>query len=66
MIMIFTLGTPVQVGACFKNVENTLRMVQDILHLGHHLRRTTRASKPSKRPNQVVFESVLKSTNNIH
>jgi hypothetical protein len=44
MIMIFTLGTLVQVEACFKNVENTLRMVQDVLHLDHHLRKTARAS----------------------
>jgi hypothetical protein len=61
MSMIFTIGTPVQVGACFKNVENTLRMVQDVLHIGNHLRRTTRASKPSWRPNQVIFKSVSKS-----
>jgi hypothetical protein len=65
MIMIFTLGTPVQVGACFNNVENTLRMVQDVLHLFHHLRKTARASKPSWRPNQVVFESVSKSRSSV-
>jgi hypothetical protein len=66
MIKIFTLGIPVQVGACFKNVENTLRMVQDVLHFGHHLRKTARVSKPCWRPNQVVFESVSKSRSSIH
>jgi hypothetical protein len=66
MIMIFTLGTPVQVGACFKNVENTLRMLQDVLHFGHHFRRTARASKPCKRPNQVVFQSVSDSRSSVH
>jgi hypothetical protein len=66
MIMIFTLGIPVQVGACFKNVENTLRMVQDVLHPDHHLSKTARASKPSWRPNQLVFESVSKSRSSVH
>jgi hypothetical protein len=66
MSLIFTLGTPIQVGACLKDMENTLRMVQDVLHLGHHLRRTARASKPSWRPNQVGFDSVSKFRNSMH
>jgi hypothetical protein len=33
----FTLGTPAQVGACLKDVDNTFGMAQDILHLGHTL-----------------------------
>jgi hypothetical protein len=43
----FTLETSVQVGACLKDVENTLEMDRDVLHLGHHLR------GPQGRPNQV-------------
>jgi hypothetical protein len=32
-------------------MENTQVILKDILHLGHHLRRQPRASKPSWRPN---------------
>ena len=46
----FTLGTPAQVGACLKDMENTLEMAQDVLHLGHHLRRPARAPQPRWRP----------------
>ena len=50
MGLIFTLGIPAQVGTCLKNVENTLEMAQDVLHLGHHLRRPARAPQPTWRP----------------
>jgi hypothetical protein len=49
--LLFTLGTQTQVGSCPKKMENTQEMLKDILHLGHHLRRQPRASKPSWRPN---------------
>jgi len=39
MGLIFTLGILAQVGACLKDMENTLEIAQDVLHLGHHLRR---------------------------
>ena len=39
----FTLVTPAQVGACLKDMDNTFGMAQDVLHLGHHLRRLARA-----------------------
>jgi len=50
MGLIFTIGIPAQVGICLKNVENTLEMAQDVLHLGHHLRRPARAPQPRWRP----------------
>ena len=48
----FTLGTPAQVGACLK-VDNTFGMVQDVLHLGHHLRRPARALQSRWRPKPI-------------
>ena len=53
MGLIFTLGILAQVGACLKNVENTLEMAQDVLHLGHHLRRPARAPQPRWRPKPI-------------
>ena len=50
MGLIFTLGIPAQVGTCLKNVDNSLEMAQDVLHLGHHLRRPARAPQPRWRP----------------
>jgi hypothetical protein len=50
-LVLFTLGTLAQVGACPKETEKTSEMPKDILHLGHILRRQARASKPSWRPN---------------
>ena len=47
MSLLFTLGILAQVGACLNHVENTPRNTVDILPLGHHLRRSARASKPS-------------------
>jgi hypothetical protein len=32
-------------------MENIQEILKDVLHLGHHLRRQPRASKPSWRPN---------------
>ena len=51
MGLIFTLGILAQVGACPKEMENTIRNPLDILHLGHLLRRLARASKLSWKPN---------------
>ena len=48
----FTLGTPAQVEACLKDVENTLEMAQDVLHLVHHLRRSVRGVQANWRPKQ--------------
>ena len=53
MGLIFTLGILAQVGACIKNVNNTFGMAQDILHLGHHLRRPARAPQPRWRPKPI-------------
>ena len=46
MGLIFTLGILDQVGACLKDMDNTFGMAQDVLHLGHHLRRPARAPQP--------------------
>ena len=46
----FTLWTPAQVRACLKDLDNTFGMAQDVLHLGHHLRRPARAPQPRWRP----------------
>ena len=50
MGLIFTLGILAQVGACLKDMKNTLEIAQDVLHLGHHLRRPARAPQPTWRP----------------
>jgi hypothetical protein len=47
MGLLFTLGTQTQVRSRPKKMENTQEILKDILHLGHHLRRQPRASKPS-------------------
>ena len=70
----FTLGTPAQVGACLKDVKNTLEMDQNILHLGHHLRRPVRGVQANWRPKihqlQVCFgfqeQPTLKRTPRSH
>ena len=51
--MLFTLGTLAQVGACLKDIDNTFGMAQDVLHLGHHLRRPVRAPQPRWRPKPI-------------
>jgi len=50
MGLLFILGTLAQVGAHPKDLENPPRKPLDVLLLGHHLRRPTRMSKPSRRP----------------
>jgi hypothetical protein len=55
-------------------MENTQEMLKDVLHLGNHLRRQPRASKPSWRPSpirvQVCFgllnQSAIKRTPRMH
>ena len=49
----FTLEILAQVGACLKDVDNTFGMAQDVLHLGHHLRRPARALQPRWRPKPI-------------
>jgi hypothetical protein len=49
----FTLGTPAQVGACLKDVDNTFGIAQDVLHLSHHIRRPARAPQPRWRPKPI-------------
>ena len=66
MGLVFTIGTLVQVGARPKDMENILEMPKHVLHLGHHLRRSARASKLSWRPNQVGFESVSEFKSSLH
>jgi hypothetical protein len=66
MGLIFTLGTPAQVGAWPKDMENTIGMTQDVLHIGHHLRTSARASEPSWKPNQFGFKSASKSRSSPH
>ena len=51
--LIFTLGILDQVGECLKDMDNTFRMAQDVLHLGHHLRRPARAPQPRWRPKTI-------------
>ena len=51
MGLIFTFGTLAWVGACSKEMENTVRNLLDVLHLGHLLRRPARASKLSWKRN---------------
>ena len=53
MGLIFTLGILAQVGACPKEMGNTVTNPMDVLHLGHLLRRPARASNPSWRPNRI-------------
>ena len=52
----FTLGTPAQVEACLKDMENTLEMAQDVLHLGHLLSVEThlRAAKGNTKSREVA------------
>ena len=53
MGLIFTLGILAQVGACLKDMDNTFRIAQDVLHLVHHLRRPARAPQPRWRPKPI-------------
>ena len=70
----FTLRIPAQVGAFLKDVDNTFGMVQDVLHLGHHLRRPARALQPRWRPKPIRLrfsfglqeQSALKRTPRLH
>jgi hypothetical protein len=55
-------------------MENTQEMLKDVLHLGHHLRRQPRASKPSWRPTPCEVrvhlglqeQSIVKQTPRLH
>jgi hypothetical protein len=51
--LLFILGTLAQVETHPKNLENPLRKPLEVLLLGHHLRRPTRMSKPSRRPSPI-------------
>ena len=70
----FTLGTLVQVEACLKDMDNTFRMAQDVLHLGHHLRRPARAPHLRWRPKPIRLrfsfglqeQAALKRTPRLH
>jgi hypothetical protein len=51
MDLLFTLEILAQVGACPNHVQNTSKMTNDVLLLGHHLSRQVWMSKSSWRPN---------------
>ena len=53
MGLIFTLGILAQVGACLKDMDNSFGIAQDVLHLGHYLRRPARAPQPRWRPKPI-------------
>ena len=46
------LRPPAQIGACLKDVENTIEMAQDVLHCGHHLRWPVMGVQANWRPKQ--------------
>ena len=66
MGLIFTLGILAQVGAYLKDVNNTFGMAQDVLHLGHYLRRPVRAPSQGGGPNRFDFVSVSDFKNSPH
>jgi hypothetical protein len=74
MGLLVILRTLAQVGAHPKEMENPPRKTLDFLHLGHHLRRPARTSKPSRRPSlirvRVCFglldQSAIKRTPRMH
>jgi hypothetical protein len=74
MDLLAILGTLAQVGAHPKEMENPPRKPLDVLLLGHHLRRTARTSKPSRRPSPIrvrvcfglLDQSAIKLTSRMH